>query len=474
MKKKKSYLRDLGVYGFDHLEPLILASLISEDPILLIGKAGTGKTYLLNSISEALALEHRHYNASLISFDDLIGFPFPAEDKNEVRFLPTPATIWKSESVLIDELSRCKPEIQNKFFSIINEKKIQGIPLETLRYRWAAMNPSGFDGESGDESYSGSMPLDPALADRFAFIIEVPDWTGLSKCDQEAIVLPAGEGVLSDDNGALKKFIQAGRKSFLERINHPAPELLTYCRLVADFLNEAGLRISPRRARLLARNIVSLLTVENESENEPDKAKLGKLYKLALKCSLPQRAYRAEVKEHSVDSAHSEAMRLMTKSNPGEAWLSEFLRTTSLSKRLARLLTDNADMDTKSLAVLQMIIKDTPGRVAAFAFAAAPLLMKKNILNDEALNELLKISKKIMKVDGKMRWKDYRHKTQSVHPDWSKCQQYLSTLSKNDARAKRAKQLFLYLVTENVSVGEPQLVENELNELFGLVNQQKI
>ena len=47
------------------------------DPLLLIGRAGTGKTFLLNSISEALGLEHRPYNASLIAVDDLndwVGF----------------------------------------------------------------------------------------------------------------------------------------------------------------------------------------------------------------------------------------------------------------------------------------------------------------------------------------------------------------------------------------------------------------
>jgi len=70
-------LRTLGIYGFDDLEPVIWAALTSGDPLLLIGNAGTGKTYLLNSLAEALALEHRHYNASLISFDDLVGTTGP-------------------------------------------------------------------------------------------------------------------------------------------------------------------------------------------------------------------------------------------------------------------------------------------------------------------------------------------------------------------------------------------------------------
>jgi len=36
------------------LAPTILASLVPEDPLLLVGRSGTGKTFLLNTFSEAL------------------------------------------------------------------------------------------------------------------------------------------------------------------------------------------------------------------------------------------------------------------------------------------------------------------------------------------------------------------------------------------------------------------------------------
>jgi MoxR-like ATPase len=201
MENKLNFFHRLGVYGFDQVEPLIIAALVSQDPVLLIGKAGTGKTFLLNSISEAMLLEHRHYNASLISFDDLVGFPFPSSDGKSITFLPTPATIWEAESVLVDELSRCKPETQNKFFSIIHERKVQGLEITKLRYRWAAMNPFKFQGGDADDNYEGSQPLDQALADRFAFIIEVPDWLELSTREQEAVIYPAGEAAISDVRG---------------------------------------------------------------------------------------------------------------------------------------------------------------------------------------------------------------------------------------------------------------------------------
>ena len=143
------WLRTLGVYGYDAVEDVVLASLVTGDPLLLIGKAGTGKTFLLNSLSEALGLEHRHYNASLIAFDDLVGFPFPSNDGTQIRYIETPATIWQAESVLIDELSRCKPEHQNRLFSLVHERRIQGLDLPRLRYRWSAMNPC--EAENSDD-----------------------------------------------------------------------------------------------------------------------------------------------------------------------------------------------------------------------------------------------------------------------------------------------------------------------------------
>ena len=36
--KSITHLADLGVYGFDRQEPVILAALVTEDPMLLIGR----------------------------------------------------------------------------------------------------------------------------------------------------------------------------------------------------------------------------------------------------------------------------------------------------------------------------------------------------------------------------------------------------------------------------------------------------
>ena len=73
----RSLLRPLGVVGYGALEPALLAALATEEPLLLVSDHGAAKTLLLVRLAGALGLALRHYNASILQFDDLIGFPIP-------------------------------------------------------------------------------------------------------------------------------------------------------------------------------------------------------------------------------------------------------------------------------------------------------------------------------------------------------------------------------------------------------------
>jgi MoxR-like ATPase len=175
----------LGLQGLGTLEPVLLAALGSEEPLLLIGQHGTGKTLLLTRVAQALGLACRHYNASLLNFDDLIGFPLPAAD-GSLQYAKTPAAIWGAGAVIFDEISRCRPDMQNKLFPVIHERRVQGLLLDGLRYRWAAMNPPMT--EDNPDGYLGSEPLDAALADRFAYVLSVPQWHTLTEVEQLAVI----------------------------------------------------------------------------------------------------------------------------------------------------------------------------------------------------------------------------------------------------------------------------------------------
>ena len=183
---RRDLISRLGLIGLGALEPVVLASLATQSPLLLIGPHGSAKSLLLERLADALGLRWRHYNAALVNFDDLVGYPLP-DAQGKLRFVETPASVWGAQAVFIDEISRARLDVQNRLFPIIHERRVQGIPLPVLKHRWAAMNPPVQDDDE-DNGYLGSQPLDIALSDRFALQARMPDWQGFDAAQQEAVI----------------------------------------------------------------------------------------------------------------------------------------------------------------------------------------------------------------------------------------------------------------------------------------------
>ena len=301
---RPSLLSGLGLHGLLPLEPVILAALATEEPLLLIGPHGTGKSLLLLRIAGALGLELRHYNASLLNFDDLVGFPLPGKD-GSLEYVKTPASIWGAGAVIFDEISRCRPDIQNKLFPIVHERRAQGILLDSLRYRWAAMNPPV--SEDDNEGYLGSEPLDPALADRFAFIAEMPSWENLLEDDQLRIIVAGDENGGSAASSALRRAIETTRANIPILHESMGDAVTVYVRILVALLAQADIRLSPRRAGMLLRSVIAVhaaALVADFSAKPSDSALL------AVQSGLPQRAQSIQVSRVKLLAAHKEAWRL--------------------------------------------------------------------------------------------------------------------------------------------------------------------
>ncbi len=455
----KSYLTRLGVYGFETVEPVILAALVTEDPLLLIGRSGTGKTFLLNSLSEALELEHRHYNASMISFDDLVGFPYPDADNTAVKFLETPATVWQAESVLIDEISRCKPEHQNRLFSLVHERKLQGISLTKLRFRWAAMNPC--EPEDSAETYTGSEPLDPALADRFALFANAGEWGELSVADRRAVADPAGEGSFSNDRGDLKTHLAEWRVRFLAQLEACPSLILDYSALVVTHLNTASIRVSPRRARLLSRSLLAASIVTGKSAD--------KQFLQVLESSLPHGAWGAPPTREKVKAAHRAAWDEVQRSP--NAWVHQFLSLPKVSDRLALWLESCRDPDQGTQAVAQLLASAPKELAAVFAFAVFPKAVEGKLpIGAEGVNDLAKVAGPILRYEGTLKWSEPANQTPSPQRDFARYATVLSGLS--GARAERANQFFGWCVLEHVVLVKPEAVEEQLEACVNLLRSR--
>jgi MoxR-like ATPase len=307
-------LAALGLHGLAHLDAPVLAALASQTPMLLIGPHGSAKSALLERLAAALGLEHRHYNASLLSFDDLVGFPVPEGDG--LKYLKTPATLWGAQSVFLDEISRCRPEVQNKLFSIVHERRVQGIALQALRYRWAAMNPPADpDGAEDADVYAGSLPLDPALADRFGFVLSLPALEDLPPQARRSVIRSglgaAEDGPAPPDLPAL--VARSRERGELCALLH-GDWITAYTAALVVPLRQAGLGISGRRAAMLAANIAgvhgarcALGSGDAGAESAPALAITDSAL-IALRHSLPHRAQGRPVEAGVVATIHRKAV----------------------------------------------------------------------------------------------------------------------------------------------------------------------
>jgi MoxR-like ATPase len=304
----------LGVQGWGHLDPVLLAALATESPLLLVGPHGTAKSLLIERIAVALGLEMRHYNASLLNYDDLVGIPLPEEDGNSLRFVATPGAIWDAEFVFFDEISRCRPDLQNKLFPIIHERRLVGIPLSQLRHRWSAMNPPAPEDTDTTaqtaEYYLGSEPLDPALADRFPFVVPVPSWKNLSKADQRRVVSWRGESAQTGagNERPLSELVIDCAQIMAELEEQLDDWLVDYVVCVVDLLEQAKLPQSPRRARMLARSIVAVQAARMVLEGQ--EADLESSAEIALMFGLPQNAAEVPPSQSTVVAAHKQAWEI--------------------------------------------------------------------------------------------------------------------------------------------------------------------
>lgn len=251
--------KPLGLEGWSRFEPVLVAALITEEPLLLIGSHGTAKSFFLERLAQTIGREYRFYNASLINYDDLVGIPLPSEDRTKLEFISVRSSIWDAEIVFFDEINRTRPDLQNKLFPIIHERRVQGIDLDKLHYRWAAMNPppSAEEVTEDVDIYYGTEPLDPALADRFSFIIEVPSWGQLSDEGKRYILRDQYSGAhpFSVQPEAL---IKSATEKYNRLVLEPPRALEDYLIHLLSLLENQHLRISTRRATILHRNIMAV------------------------------------------------------------------------------------------------------------------------------------------------------------------------------------------------------------------------
>ena len=352
-----SFTGSLGLHGWDHLDAVLLASLALEAPLLLIGRHGTGKSLVAERVAGLLDATLRHYNASLLNYDDLVGIPVPDEAGTGLVYLGTAGAVWDAEFVFLDEINRCRPDLQNKLFPLVHERRLAGEDLPRLRHRWAAINPPVT--EDGD-AYLGVEELDAALADRFWFVVPVPDWEQLNRRDRTRLVRcgataadapdTGGEGqdaapvVLADLVGSV-----AAMTATVDALH--GDELADYVVTVCDQLHAAEVEVSPRRARLLLQ-VVCAIHAARLVTGEPE-VTLESSAALALEHALPHPATGRAPATTTLVAAHRQAWALT--SAAGSEVLRDLLEERDLVERVRLALDHEVDDELLGRLVVQAL-----------------------------------------------------------------------------------------------------------------------
>src|SRR5690606_29598589 len=153
--------------------------------------------------------------------------------------------------------------------------------------------------------------LDPALIDRFPFVIPVPNWGELSRDDRIELVSWKNQGV-NDEALDLGAVVEEVARLIPEMESEFEDWLGDYIVCLVDLLEQVHLAQSPRRARMLARNVAAIhaarVVLEGISRDDVDG--IEQSAELAILYGMPQNATEVPPTPVKVVATHRQAWEM--------------------------------------------------------------------------------------------------------------------------------------------------------------------
>ena len=153
-----------GVHNVDQATLLRLYknAIKTKANIMVFGPAGSGKTEMAQEASNVLDREHIYLNGSTLEAPDMIGLPMididtKTTDYANPKFLPLEGARERKCVLLVDEVDKLKPELQNPMLEIFQFRSINGRKL--------AIDSVIATGNLPDEG-AFSLPVSQALTNR--------------------------------------------------------------------------------------------------------------------------------------------------------------------------------------------------------------------------------------------------------------------------------------------------------------------
>ena len=101
--------------------------------VIILGQAGTGKTEIAQAVCGEEGFEYIYLNLSVLEAPDLVGLPIIAAnntvDYASPKFLPRMDITPKPIVLIVDEIDKAKPELQNPLLELFQFHSINGTKL---------------------------------------------------------------------------------------------------------------------------------------------------------------------------------------------------------------------------------------------------------------------------------------------------------------------------------------------------------
>lgn len=156
-----------GPEGAEKLRTLIQAAVSTGKNLRIIGGPGIGKTAIAKSVIEDMGYPIIYMSGSATTPDNLF-VPVPTKDGKVDIILDERFMMDQPYVLVVDEFSRCKPEVKPKFYGLLQERRLGGIDLPNLVAVIALDNPREIAGRRMDAG-----TIERAAADRFWATVEI-------------------------------------------------------------------------------------------------------------------------------------------------------------------------------------------------------------------------------------------------------------------------------------------------------------
>ncbi|MHA2216926.1 MAG: AAA family ATPase [Candidatus Hodarchaeales archaeon] len=201
------------LYGWDHLEPILVACIAKNQNLLMLGRHGCGKSDFMRFVSAAMSngnlFKFTKYAMDKENLISMVGIPNgKALAEGRIEYATHQRSVFNADALLMDELTRALKDNQNLVLEILEEKTVFGMPL---KYQFAIAT-------ANDETYKGAMKLDDALYDRFWAVIRVPTVGNANYGPEEFAEIMklnlGGRDDLTEANRELREAVEAVREEY--------------------------------------------------------------------------------------------------------------------------------------------------------------------------------------------------------------------------------------------------------------------